>query len=208
VTAEQPHAAPGSAQKTPATVGNWLAHCASVVHSLQGMLLGRTVVPQPSPPSRRPTQKQPPSQTTALPQIPPAAGQVEPLGGWQAPPTQANPVAHWASPAQLVAHAVGLAQAKLPGHGPGVPGVQVPLPSQLPCGVKVVPAQDAAPQAVPAGAGGLEHPVVGSQLPWTWQASLGGGQATAVPTQTPPWHASLAVQALPSSQGVPSGAGS
>jgi hypothetical protein len=87
-------------------------------------------------------------------------------------------------------------------------------------------------QGVPSGALGLEHlPVVGSQAPVTWHASL-AVQVTGVWPQSPvpglqaaTWHASLAaqvtgfepvhtpdvqasvwVQRLPSLQGVPSGA--
>jgi hypothetical protein len=60
-------------------------------------------------------------------------------------------------------------------------------------------------QAVPSGAGGLEHcPVVGSQVPARWQAS-DAVHSTGVPVQTPAWHTSFWVQALPSLQAVPFG---
>jgi hypothetical protein len=52
----------------------------------------------------------------------------------------------------------------------------------------------------------LEHaPLVGSQLPAVWQASL-AVQVTAVPAHVPPAHESPVVQGLPSLQLVPSGA--
>jgi len=56
--------------------------------------------------------------------------------------SQKLPVAQSALTAQVVLHAVVLAQAKLPAHAAAVPAVQVPEPLQLP-GVSVEPVQDA-----------------------------------------------------------------
>ena len=75
-----------------------------------------------------------------------------------------------------------------------------------PCGTQLPAVQ------MPPGQGvlsdllaGVEHvPVIGSHVPGSWQAS-GAGQTTGlVPVQTPAWHASVWVQALPSSHAVPS----
>jgi hypothetical protein len=58
--------------------------------------------------------------------------------GWQSP-----------SAAQAVLQAVALAQIRWPAQAPGVPAVQVPVPLQVPPGVKVKPEQEAAaPQVV------------------------------------------------------------
>ncbi len=60
-------------------------------------------------------------------------------------------------------------------------------------------------QLAPSGFGVFRQaPVVGSQPP-VWQASTGGHVTELVPVQTPAWHVSAEVQALPSLQVVPSG---
>src|SRR5207247_1822996 len=60
---------------------------------------------------------------------------------------------------------------------------------------------------VPSAAFGFEHtPVVGSQVPATWQGSLAAQTTGWVPVQTPDSHRSACVQALPSSHDVPSAA--
>jgi hypothetical protein len=60
-------------------------------------------------------------------------------------------------------------------------------------------------QPVPSGALGLEQaPVVLSQVPATWQASLGEHATAPEPTHFPATQPSLLVQALASSQPVPS----
>ena len=57
---------------------------------------------------------------------------------------------------------------------------------------------------VPFGLAGLEHiPVIGSQVPTSWQTSL-AAHVTAVPLHTPFWHASACVQALSSLHDAPS----
>jgi hypothetical protein len=60
-------------------------------------------------------------------------------------------------------------------------------------------------QGVPSGLGWLEQvPVVGPHTS-SWHSSVAGGQTTGTkPVQTPPLHTSVIVQALPSSQVVPS----
>jgi hypothetical protein len=65
-------------------------------------------------------------------------------------------------------------------------------------------------QVVPFGAlVWAEHaPVAGTQVPATWQASVATGQVTGLPpTHAPAWQVSTVVQALPSLQVVPLGAG-
>jgi len=64
--------------------------------------------------------------------------------------SQNFPLAQSLSAAQVVLQAVPLAaQPKLFGHAPGVPAVQLPVPLQLPAGVRVLPVHDAAdPQEV------------------------------------------------------------
>jgi hypothetical protein len=49
-----------------------------------------------------------------------------------------------------VLQAVALAQTKPPGQAAPAPALQVPLPLQVPIGVRMPFAQAAAPQAVPA----------------------------------------------------------
>src|SRR5256885_783004 len=58
-------------------------------------------------------------------------------------------------------------------------------------------------QVVPLAAAGFEQlPVAGSQVPARWHGS-DAGHVTAVPAQTPAWHVSPVVHALPSLQAVP-----
>ena len=60
--------------------------------------------------------------------------------------------------------------------------------------------------AAPSGLAGLEQlPDCASQIPGSWQASSAAHITGAAPVQAPAWHVSLVVQALPSSQLVPSG---
>jgi hypothetical protein len=57
---------------------------------------------------------------------------------------------------------------------------------------------------VPFAAAGFEHaPLVGSQVPATWQASLAVHVTGFPPVHVPLWHESLCVQALPSLHVVP-----
>jgi hypothetical protein len=58
---------------------------------------------------------------------------------------------------------------------------------------------------VASGAGSSRHcPVAASQVA-TWQGALVEQETGSLPRQTPPWQASVRVQALVSSHGVPSG---
>jgi hypothetical protein len=60
-------------------------------------------------------------------------------------------------------------------------------------------------QAVPSAAAGLEQtPVVGSQIPAVWHASLAVHVTGLAPAQTPATHVSVCVHAFPSLQVVPS----
>jgi len=60
---------------------------------------------------------------------------------------------------------------------------------------------------VPFAAFGLEQvPVAGSQVPATWHWPLALHVIGLEPVQTPVWHVSVCVQALPSLQAVPFGA--
>ena len=60
---------------------------------------------------------------------------------------------------------------------------------------------------VPFGAFGFEQvPVAGSHVPATWHWSLDEHVTGLEPVQTPVWHVSVCVQALPSLQGWPFGA--
>jgi hypothetical protein len=61
---------------------------------------------------------------------------------------------------------------------------------------------------VPFGAGGLMHwPVCGSHTPAMWHGSGAGHTIGSAPTHVPAWQLSDWVQALPSSQTVPSSTG-
>jgi hypothetical protein len=63
-------------------------------------------------------------------------------------------------------------------------------------------------QEVPSGAGWVEHwPVDGLQEPPAWHGSVLLQTTGFEPTQRPAWQESERVQALPSLQEVPSGAG-
>src|SRR5258708_3759442 len=82
----------------------------------------------------------------------------------------------------------------------GLPPVQVP-PWQVSVWVQALPSL----QAVPFAEFGLGHvPVAGSQVPATWHWSLAVQVTGLPPVQVPPWQVSVWVQALPSSQAVPS----
>jgi hypothetical protein len=50
----------------------------------------------------------------------------------------------------------------------------------------------------------VQTPVAGLQTPASWQTPVAVHTTGAAPTQIPPVHASICVQALPSSHGVPS----
>src|SRR5207237_4513081 len=112
-------------------------------------------------------------------------------------------------------HAVPVGAAGLQ-HVP-VTGLQVParwhwssavqrtgVPAHTPAW-HVSPVVQAVPsvQIVPLATTGLEQaPVAGSQVPARWHWS-DAGHVTAVPAQTPAWHVSPVVHALPSLQAVP-----
>jgi hypothetical protein len=82
-----------------------------------------------------------------------------------------------------------------------VPGLQVPVPSQV-----EMPEQTLPPHVVPLAAGGFEQvPLDGLQVPATWHASS-AVHAVALPEQTPEAQTSFVVHALPSLQAVPFGA--
>src|SRR5439155_456506 len=81
------------------------------------------------------------------------------------------------------------------------------MPTQMPASQASVRVQ-ALPssQPVPSGlAGLLQTPVVGSQLPAVWHWSAAVHTTGFAPPPVPPWQVSVCVQALPSSQRVPSG---
>src|SRR5258706_7042936 len=80
------------------------------------------------------------------------------------------------------------------------PGWHEP-PRQVSASVQTLPSSHASP----SGFAGFEHArVAGLHVPGAWHWS-GTGQLTGFePTQPPPWHASLWVQALPSLHDVPS----
>jgi hypothetical protein len=60
-------------------------------------------------------------------------------------------------------------------------------------------------QALPSTLTGLEHaPAVGSQVPATWHWSATVHITGFDPTHAPAWQVSVCVQALPSSQVLPS----
>jgi hypothetical protein len=117
-------------------------------------------------------------------------------------------------------HAVPSAAAGL-SHTP-VAGLQVPAAPHVPSATQITgfaPTQTPARQVsvrvqelpssqlVPfAAAGSLHSPVAGLQVPATWQASSGVHTTGFAPTHAPPWHASVWVHGLPSSQLVPFGA--
>src|SRR5262244_782515 len=81
--------------------------------------------------------------------------------------------------------------------------VQVP-PWQVSVCVQALPSV----HAVPLGALGFEQmPVAWSHVPATWHWSCAVQTTGLAPTQVPPTHASVCVQALPSLQARPSTAG-
>jgi hypothetical protein len=83
----------------------------------------------------------------------------------------------------------------------GVPLVQKP-PRQASPVVHALPSSQEAPSVL----AGLEHaPVEVLQVPAVWHWSLAGQVFIVPPTHVPPEQASPDVQALPSSQDVPSG---
>src|SRR5262249_19661591 len=121
-------------------------------------------------------------------------------------------------------------QASGGGQGTGAPPTQAPAPSQASVWVHELPSLQAvpagfgtlvrpcpagrapgeqglsAPQRAPAGLfRATQVPLVGSQAMLSWQA-FGVGQVTGVPLHTPAGQTSCVVQALPSSQPVPSAA--
>src|SRR2546428_162542 len=86
-------------------------------------------------------------------------------------------------------HATGLAPTQMPAWQVSV-CVQALLSSQL----------------LPSGrAGLLQAPVAGLHVPAAWHWSEGVHATGLAPTQTPAWQVSVCVQALPSSQPLPSG---
>jgi hypothetical protein len=141
-------------------------------------------------------------------------GQTTGAPGWQLPPRHSSPVVH----ALLSLQAAPSLFAGFE-HAP-VCGSQVPavwhwfdavqttgsLPTHAPCALHSSVCVQALPslQVEPLGFGGFEHwPVPGSHTRVMWHWS-GAGQVTGSPAvQTPAWHWSPVVQALPSLQGVP-----
>lgn len=82
-------------------------------------------------------------------------------------------------------------------------GVQTPARQASPV-VQTLPSL----QFVPSVAAGFEHrPVAGAQTPGTWHWSDALQTLATVPTQTPAWQMSMAVQRLLSLQGVLSATG-
>jgi hypothetical protein len=126
-------------------------------------------------------------------QAPPA-----PLGATHRPLAQTEPLAQSPLPAQLVLQALLPLQPKEPGQGPGAPGSQLPAPSQLLAGVRLLPVHEGEPpQRVPAP-GYTQAPLIGLQAVAPQVACV----RQVVPQQAPPrhWpelHAALEVQAAP-----------
>ena len=88
------------------------------------------------------------------------------------------------------------------GQTTGDPPAQLPV-WQLSIAVQALPSSHEAPSDT-AGPGS-QIPEAGLQVEGSWHTA-GGGQTTGdPPAQLPVWQLSIAVQALPSSQGVPSG---
>jgi hypothetical protein len=83
------------------------------------------------------------------------------------------------------------------GHTTGLP-VQMPPWHASPV-VQALPSLHALPSALL----GFEQPVAGLHVPATWHWSIAAQVTAAPPVQTPAWHVSPAVQALPSLQAVP-----
>jgi hypothetical protein len=109
--------------------------------------------------------------------------------------------------------ASGFEQAPLPGsQTPGwqasapfgqafaTPDVQTPE-RQMSSTVQPLPSL----HPVPSAAAGFEHaPLAGSHVPAAWHWSVAAQTTGFEPTQAPAWQASVCVQAVPSSQDVPS----
>src|SRR4051794_24633964 len=86
-------------------------------------------------------------------------------------------------------------------HVTGAPAVQTPR-WQVSLWVQAFLSSQGAPSAL----AGFEHvPLVGSQVPGSWHASLAAQATGFAPEQTPAWQVSLWVQALLSLQAAPSG---
>src|SRR5215831_5902036 len=130
-----------------------------------------------------------------------------------APPWQVSPVVQALLSLQVVPFgAAGFEQMPVAGaHVPAtwhwsdavqtvaVPPVQAPAWQASPV-VQALPSL----QAVPLAAFGFEQtPLVGSQVPGTWEWSDAVQTLAVPPVQTPFWQASPVVQALPSLQAVP-----
>lgn len=102
------------------------------------------------------------------------------------------------SAAQLVLHAVPLAQMRLFGQAPAVPAVQPPAPLQLPAGVSVLPEHEAADPHEVVLEGYTQAPplpqLVAPQVPVVVQAAVQQLPVPVVP-QTPEVHWSAAVHA-------------
>jgi hypothetical protein len=94
-------------------------------------------------------------------------------------------------------------QASAASQTTALPPAQAPA-RQLSPRVQALPSS----HVVPSGAGGLEHsPVAGLHAPAAWHESAAVQRTGPAPVQTPAWQESVRVQALPSLQLVPSGAG-
>ena len=165
-----------------------------------------------------------PSATVGFEQVPEAGLQVPAVWHWscathvtgvpaQVPPVQESFAVQRFPSLQLVpSGAVGFVQLPVAGwhcpttwhasravHVTGFDPVHVPPAHAYVWSHRFVPEQ-----AVPSGAVGFEHaPLAGLQVPTAWQASCAVQTTGLAPTQMPPWHESLRVQALPSLQAVP-----
>src|SRR5438034_410317 len=88
-------------------------------------------------------------------------------------------------------------------HTTGFPPAQAPA-SQVSVCVQGLPSSHGAPSSL----GGLvQAPDAGLQTPTVWHWSVAVHTTGFPPTQAPAWQVSVCVQALPSSQGVPSSCG-
>jgi hypothetical protein len=98
-------------------------------------------------------------------------------------------------------HTPGMWHASPPPQSTALPAVQTP-PWHVSLCVQALPSL----QLVPFGLFGFEHaPVAGLHTPGMWHASPSPQSTGAPPVQTPPWHVSVCVQALPSLHPVPFG---
>ncbi len=178
---------------------------AFVVHSLQPVSNSASILPQPLPPSRRLTQRQPvPPQPVAPPQIPPALGQVL-AAAWQVPfSSQTEPLAQ-APQFTLPPQPSGAVPQFCPA-GQAVRGVQPQTLAPPPPPQVWEPVQlDVWLHVPPTQLAGVQASTAPQTVPQDPQLAASVATLTLVPAHVPLVQTSLQVAAFPSLQDDPFG---